>query len=72
MYHYVNGKKTRRNQNPPNPPVKEKFVAQVRENLNENGNGVGKCPTWVFIILGVITALIATWLIFCIVKGKTL
>lgn len=27
-----------------------------------------KCPTWVFIILGIISVLIAIWLSYCIIK----
>ena len=69
MYYYVNGKKTRRNPTP--IQHKESLVAPVREHLQDNGNGGGKkCPTWVFIVLGIVAALIAAWLIYCIVNVK--
>ena len=36
----------------------------------ESENGNGKCPSWVFIILGVIAAFVALWLIYCIIQDK--
>lgn len=61
MYFYKNGKKVKRNQ--------ENFKAAVRENYSDP-NGGKKCPVWVFIVLGVIAALVAAWLVYCIIKGK--
>ena len=68
MYYYEKGKKVRNAQknfqqqetySDPNP---------LKENY-ESGNG-GKCPTWVFIVLGVIAVMIASWLIWCIVNER--
>jgi hypothetical protein len=59
MYFYENGKKVQHN--------KENFQPFVRENLDSD-NGCGKCPTWVFIILGSIALIVTIWLIYCIIR----
>jgi H+/Cl- antiporter ClcA len=61
MYFYKNGKKVKHQQ--------ENFKPAVKENYSST-NGAKKCPTWVFIVLGIIAALVAAWLIYCIVKNK--
>ena len=59
MYFYKNGKKVRETYIDIQP-VKETYN-------NESGK---KCPTWIFIVLGIISALVAIWLIWCIINEK--
>lgn len=63
MYFYKNGKKVKHD--------KENFQPSVRENYGvTDGGGGKKCPVWVFIVLGIIAALVAAWLVYCIVQDK--
>jgi hypothetical protein len=62
MYYYVNGKKVQH---------KETFIGPVIENLtDDNDKNSKKCPVWVLIGLGVITFLVAIWLIYSIIYDK--
>lgn len=62
MYFYINGKKVR-----PNYENKE---ADLEKHDNDYDEGNEKCPTYIFILLGIIATLIAIWLIYCIYKDK--
>jgi hypothetical protein len=68
MYYYINGKKIKHNKQV-STPSHESYV-QINQRVGDPGGG--KCPSWVFIILGLIAALVAIWLIWCIVKRKRL
>ena len=48
---------------------KKNFQSIVRENYGDS-NGGKKCPVWVFIVLGIIAALVAAWLVYCIIQDK--
>ena len=61
MYFYKNGKKVKYD--------KKNFKPSVRENY-DGSNGGKKCPVWVFIVLGIIAALVAAWLVYCIIQDK--
>ena len=61
MYFYKNGKKVEYD--------KENFQPSVRENYVGSSGGK-KCPVWVFIVLGIIAALVAAWLVYCIIQDK--
>lgn len=68
MYFIKNGKKVKYNpQTIPQKP-KENFSLTVKEKY-KNGNGKN-CPSWVFIVLGVIAILIAIWIVLSIIKDK--
>lgn len=63
MYYYFNGQKKKMNPS-------HKGVEPLSHTKYGSGNGNGKCPSWVFIILGVIAAAVALWLIYCIIQDK--
>lgn len=57
MYFIKNGKKQKYS------PGKTQSVERYRE-------GAKPCKTWIFIVCGVIAALVAAWLIKCIIERK--
>ena len=61
MYFYKNGKKVKH--------LNENFKPIVRENFKGSDSGK-KCPTWIFIVLGIIAVVVAMWLVYCIVNDK--
>ena len=61
MYTYEKGKKVKHD--------KENSQLSVRQNYG-GSNGGKKCPVWVFIVLGIIAALVAAWLVYCIIQDK--
>lgn len=71
MYYYVNGKKVKHdNSSPPSASYPPAVYTPQKQNVGDSGGGCGKCPSWVFIILGVISALVAAWLVWCIIQER--
>ena len=63
-------KKVKYNPQPILQKPKENFSLPVKEQY-KNGEGNEKsCPSWVFIVLGVIAVLIAIWIVLSIIKDK--
>lgn len=73
MYYNVNGKKVKHNDKMSKHSSKsQESYVQTNQIVGDPSGGGGKCPLWVFIILGIIATLVAVWLIWCIVKEKRL
>lgn len=67
MYYYnKKGEKVRHNTS----SSSTSSLSQVNQKVGDPPNGNGKCPSWVFIIVGVIAVLVATWLIWCLVQER--
>lgn len=69
MYFYKNGKKVKHENENFNPATRGNYDMEKDEEKDDD-NDVGKCPIWVFVILGIIALLVMIWLIICIIKDK--
>ena len=68
MHVYINGVKTKYNEASVESRVESSESVEAYTDTDTNTSG--KCPTWVFIILGIIAGGIAVWLIYCILHDR--